>query len=183
MRKNFIFIVMCACVFFTTQCDGVDNTETAPLEMPEETEEIPEMSDYSYLDWANEVYERIYERVKCPSPAKTGEEYDLVGTWKLTLRINGTDTVDCSCENVIYHFKPDQMLTVSIGRETGEDVTYDYDWGYPFCPLCLPLTPRPNLRMGSSEVYCWALPKIMYVYPQLKEKYIIDDPYEGPPRV
>jgi hypothetical protein len=148
--------------------------EIVPPEMSEETEELPGEDQYSPLDpsWAKV----FYEHVKCPSPAKTGEEYDLVGMWKLILQINGTDTVDCSCEDVVYHFKPDQMLTVSIGDKTEEDVAYEYDWGYPFCPLCLPLNPRPNLRMGSLEVYCWALPEVMFLYPQFKEVYVKVDP-------
>jgi hypothetical protein len=104
--------------------------------------------------------------VECSLPAKTGEEDGIIGTWKLILRINGTDTVDCSCEEVVYHFKPDQTLSVSTGNETAEDVAYEYE-EYPFCPLCLPHNPLPNLRMGSSEVYCYALPKMMYLYPQM----------------
>jgi hypothetical protein len=146
--------------------------EIVPPEMSEETEELPGEDQYSPLDpsWAKV----FYEHVKCPSPAKTEEDEDPVGVWKLILQINGTDTVDCSCEDVVYHFKPDQTLTVSIGDKTEEDVAYEYDWGYPFA--CLTLNPRPNLRMGSSEIYCWALSEIMYIFPQFKEVYVKVDP-------
>jgi hypothetical protein len=171
MRNCFVFIVMCACIFFTAQCGRETALPEALPEVPpkisEETEELPEMDTLHYLVWHARYAKELSERVKCPSPVKTGEEEEPVGEWKLMLRINGTDTVDCSCENVVYRFKPDQTLTVSIGDETANDVAYEY-WGYPMCPLCLPINPRPNLRMGSSEVYCWALPEIMYVYPQLE---------------
>ncbi|MDR1382123.1 MAG: hypothetical protein LBJ47_11685 [Tannerella sp.] len=179
MRRNSVFIVICACLCFTTQCDGIDDIEQALSVVTEGTEEVPGYDKF-YPSVSAESAAELNERVKCPSPAKTGEEYELAGKWKLTLRINGTDTVDCSCEDVVYHFKPDQTLTVSTGDETEEDVAYEYDWGFPFCPVCLPLNPRPNLRMGSSEVYCWALDKKMLVYPQFEEKYIIVDSYEGP---
>jgi hypothetical protein len=164
MKRN-IFIVMCmsTCILFTVQCGNDDRTDVPP-EILGGIEELP-----------GEL-----ERVECPSPAKTGEEYDLVGEWKLILQINETDTVDCSCEDVVYHFKPDQTLTVSTGDGTVEEVAYEYDWGFPFCPACFPHNPRPNLRMGSSEVYCWALDKKMLVYPQFEELYTIEDPDEGP---
>jgi hypothetical protein len=140
-----------------------------PSEISEETEELSGEDMNSSPDWSG--YAELYERVKCPSPVKTGEEDDPIGIWKLILRINGTDTVDCSCEEVVYHFKPDQTLTVSIGDKTEEEVAYEYE-EYPLCPVCLPLTPRPNLRMGNSEVYCQPLPEIMFVYPQFEEVYV-----------
>jgi hypothetical protein len=165
MRRNFVFIVMCACVFFATQCDNVeDMEETVPPEMSEDTEELPGETEESPEVIICFEGPEDYELVKCPSPAKPGKEYNLVGIWKLVLRINGTDTVDCSCEDVVYHFKPDQTLTVSIGDETEEDVAYEYgSYSVPFYPH----TPRPNLRMGSSEVYGLVLAKKMYVFPQL----------------
>jgi hypothetical protein len=163
MKRNFVFIVMCACVFFTTQCGNGNDMEIALPEIPVEPKELPKDSP---PDWSG--YAELYERVKCPSSVKTGEEEDPVGIWKLILRINGTDTVDCSCEEVVYHFKSDQTLAVSIGNGAEENVVYEYD-GFPFCPVCLPLTPRPNLRMGSSEVYCQVLPEIMFVYPQFEK--------------
>jgi hypothetical protein len=50
MRKDFIFIMMCACAFFTTQCDGIGKLPDAIYVAPGEPE-IPEEPEDTELDY------------------------------------------------------------------------------------------------------------------------------------
>jgi hypothetical protein len=175
MKRN-IFIVMCmsTCILFTAQCGNDDRTDTVPPEIPGGIEELPGEDEDSpaeptvLVDADEDIdasFGKLFENVKCPSPVKTGKVDSIAGKWKLLVERNGDDEIDRSCEEVVYHFKPDRTLTVSRDDETEEDMDYEYGW-YPFCSRCLPSSvPHPNLKMGSSEVYCWVLYKTMVVYP------------------
>ncbi len=72
---------------------------------------------------------------KCSTIAINGPEDDITGKWKL---INGEEiffnprTVDYSCNNVVYHFQTDSILTITsdivdiIGFAPGQ---YSYEFG------------------------------------------------------
>jgi hypothetical protein len=115
---------------------------------------------------AYEQMEVAYAKAECLSPAKTGKEDDITGKWKLVLEINENDTLDRSCEEIVYHFKKDQTLTVSSNTEE-KDAVYEYS-PYPLCPVCLPRDPKPNLKMGDATIYCEVLISKMIVYPQTR---------------
>ncbi|MDR1454342.1 MAG: hypothetical protein LBJ01_01705, partial [Tannerella sp.] len=102
------------------------------------------------------------------------------GKWQLIkeITLNETqvaiiDSVDYSCENIIYHFREDQTLTVS---NTEESMAYEYA-PFPFCATCLPLNPRPNLLMGDSGVYCGVYRKYMVIFPELNPERSVDPEY------
>jgi hypothetical protein len=67
----------------------------------------------------------------CPVEAVEGPEDEIVGKWKMVWEIGSflVDSVDHSCDNIIYHFRPDGILEVSsdvegAGYSVGE---YDYE--------------------------------------------------------
>ena len=70
----------------------------------------------------------------CPVEAVEGPEDELVGKWKMVWMRRGfsIETVDHSCDNVIYHFRPDGILEVDsdvegIGYDVG-DYNYELIW-------------------------------------------------------
>jgi hypothetical protein len=130
-------------------------------ETPQTLEEVYQQMDASY--------DKVYEKAACPSLVKIGQVDGIVGKWKLVLEINGKDTIDRSCENLVYHFKKDGTLAISGSAEKKEeDVTYEYR-GYPFCPVCLPFDPQPNLSIGDNTAFfCQVLLIKMILYPQWK---------------
>jgi hypothetical protein len=118
------------------------------------------MNSYEYTDAS---YDRVYEKAECLPASKTGKVNDIVGEWKLVLEINRNDTIDRSCEDIVYHFGMDGMLTVSSSTEVCEFEYVDY----PFCPSCYPpKNVQPNLRMGDARVFCEVLLTKVIVYPQ-----------------
>jgi hypothetical protein len=134
----------------------------------EQKEEIQgeEWTLETYYQGVEASYDKVCKEVACPSPAKTGKVHDITGKWKLMLDINESDTIDRSCENIVYHFKEDGMLAVSGSAE--KDVEYEVI-AFPFCPTCLPLDPQPNLSMGNTKVFCQVLFTKMILYPQWKD--------------
>lgn len=66
----------------------------------------------------------------CPVDAVEGSEDGIVGKWKMVWMRRGfsIDTVDFSCDNVIYHFRPDGILEVSSDVEGIGYVAGDYNY-------------------------------------------------------
>lgn len=66
----------------------------------------------------------------CPVEAVDGPEDSVVGKWKMIWERPGfsLDTIDYSCNSIIYHFKPDGILEVlSDVEEAGHsDGEYNY---------------------------------------------------------
>jgi hypothetical protein len=126
-------------------------------------QEIEGSLEERYQDAA---YDKMYEKAKCLSAAKTGKKNNIAGKWKLIWEINGSDTTDRSCEEIVYHFREDgmlRMLTVSnsIGKQE-DDVAYEYS----VFPLdCANVDPQANLRMGETEFFCRVLLTKMILYP------------------
>lgn len=68
----------------------------------------------------------------CPVDAVEGQENEIVGKWKMVWQRPGfsNDYTDYSCNNTMYHFKPDGILEVSndvegVGYSTG-DYSYEF---------------------------------------------------------
>jgi hypothetical protein len=187
-----ILLLLCACMLFI-QCSHDDNAlkeqavekgeqpNTLPGDDPSQaggnsSEPPPAYTLEDIYRGMDANYDVLYNMAECLLPAKTGQVGDIVGKWKLIMEINlelnenGAETdrriTDRSCENVMYHFKPDQTLTVSGSEE--DECNYYFE-PFPYCPVCLPLNPTPNLKMGSLDVYSEVLLTKMILYPKLKE--------------
>jgi hypothetical protein len=120
MKTNVLLLCMCVCMF--TQCNRAGNEVYIPeagqeevaatdaqglgeirADEPPQTPETPGLDNvYRQIDTS---FDRIYEKAACLSPAKTGKAEDIAGKWKLALEINGNDTIDRSCEDIVYHFR------------------------------------------------------------------------------
>jgi hypothetical protein len=175
-------------MFAFTQCDRIGNEVyipdpgqeepeipvVEPPQMPEtpETPESPHTNEEIY-EQMDAIFDREYDsEAACLSPAKTGKINDIVGKWKLVWDINRydvTSTNNRSCEDIVYHFREDGILTVSNRPE--EDVTYKYSL-YPACPTCSSDDFLPNLRMGDSTHFCEVRYRWMTLYPHC---YYIDE--------
>ncbi|MDR2139243.1 MAG: hypothetical protein LBP50_06825 [Tannerella sp.] len=177
-------ILFCLCIGMFAQCDRAGDRGIMPepgsgeviegiTEEPPQTPEEPnpeETEEFTSEKWARGMdasYDEVCEKAACPSPAKTGEAYDITGKWKLMMEISGNDTVDRSCEEIVYHFKADGTLSVAGSTE---DVDYAFE-AISLCPSCDP-APRPNLRMGDTEVFCIALYTKMILYPQYEQQFV-----------
>jgi hypothetical protein len=71
---------------------------------------------------------QLCEDVKCPTAVKELEIDNYLqlidrinGKWKLVKEIRLNDTIDHSCENIIYHFNSDQTLTVYVDETKTEE--------------------------------------------------------------
>jgi hypothetical protein len=145
---------------------GTQNPEEIPADEPPQPEETPTVEEAE--EPVDTSFDRVYARAACPSPEKAGKEDvdDIVGKWKLMLEITGDDVTDRSCEEIVYHFGEDGTLTVSGSSAEKKESVYAYA-PFPLCPACLPLNPKPNLKMGDAEaVYCQISLSKMVVYPQ-----------------
>lgn len=103
-------------------------------------------------------FEKEFGKLQCKSEPVFGKKDDIVGKWKLvqTWSITGSqngaaiiDTVDVSCNNVIYEFKADNTLTVTGDKDDVAPGKYTYSYRtINSCPTCLP---APNLRIDNKE--------------------------------
>jgi hypothetical protein len=86
------------------------------------------------------------------------EDSKIEGTWKLLADVSTGDTIDYSCKSVTYTFHSNGTVTIKSNVEEipGGEFEYNY-YSDPYCFLCLPLYPRPNLVIGESENYCQVL--------------------------
>ncbi len=66
----------------------------------------------------------------CPVEAVEGPEDEIVGKWKMVWELGSflVDSVDHSCDNIIYHFRPDGVL--EIDRGLNEDVDFQREENY-----------------------------------------------------
>lgn len=67
----------------------------------------------------------------CPVEAVEGPADDIVGKWKMVWMRRGfsIETVDHSCNNIIYHFRPDGILEVNSDvEEAGGYAFGEYDY-------------------------------------------------------
>ena len=58
----------------------------------------------------------------CPVVAVSGADDDVVGKWQLVkvhtvFRAEGEGIADHSCDNTVYHFQKDGILTISSDKE------------------------------------------------------------------
>jgi hypothetical protein len=159
MKVKVLLFCICACILAQCKPFG-DEVNILKSEQEEETPQMPE-------ELVNEDPDehKMYEKTKCLFAVKTGEKDDIVGKWKLALEINGSDTIDRSCEDIVYHFKKDGTLTVSGNTEVCE---FNYS-GYPFCPSCYPpKNAQPNLKMCDTAVFCQLSSRRMNMCPQIR---------------
>jgi hypothetical protein len=103
-----------------------------------------------------------FSYLKCAPELKIGVKDDIIGKWKLveTWTMIGiednavvNDTIDVSCKNIFYEFKPDKTLTIT---GEGDDIpagTYSYSYQPAnVCPTCLP---APNLTISDFKpIFC-----------------------------
>jgi len=68
--------------------------------------------------------------LRCQVEGVAGEEDDVVGKWRLIWERKGfsLDTVDYSCNNIIYHFKPEGKLEVSNNSHVEGEYNYEFIW-------------------------------------------------------
>ncbi len=76
--------------------------------------------------------------LRCHVDAVIGPEDDVVGKWKLVWERGAflnRDTVDYSCNNVIFQFRPDGILEVSGDVEEDGPPVGDYNYELTLSPL------------------------------------------------
>lgn len=94
--------------------------------------------------------------LKCPLEAVDGQEDDVVGKWKMVWRreINfstGIDTTDYSCNNIIYHFKPDGILEVISDVEEAGHSKGEYNYELIWDPYNSGATTFRGIKIGDFE--------------------------------
>ncbi|MDR2118369.1 MAG: hypothetical protein LBP25_02375 [Tannerellaceae bacterium] len=93
------------------------------------------------------------------------KEISIVGTWKLLLDFSAGDTVDRSCTEVIYSFHADGTVTIESQIKEIASGTFEYSYSTdPYCPLCDPLNPPPNLVIGENKYYCQLSPSWLVTF-------------------
>ena len=90
------------------------------------------------------------------SPKKEGT---INGRWQLLVDFSTGDTIDYSCESIIYTFETNGKVTINSSVKDILSGTFEYDYyPDPFCPHCDPTNPRPNLVIGDNMYYCQVAP-------------------------
>ena len=103
-------------------------------------------------------FEKEFSKLTCKPEPVFGKKNDIIGKWKLVQKwsITGSqngaaiiDTVDVSCDNVIYEFKDDNTLTVTGDRD--DIAAGNYPYSYQPINICATCLPAPNLRIDNKE--------------------------------
>ena len=126
--------------------------------------------------WSNVIaYMTLLNQQKCMDNITVlNEEYTLevarressiIGTWKLLLDFSTGDTINYTCDNVLYAFGADSTVKVTSNVNAIKSGTFKYDYYLdPYCPLCDIINPRPNLVTGNEEYYCQIARSWMILY-------------------
>jgi hypothetical protein len=137
--------------------------------------------EYKYPD---DLYEGIdpfspewlLVEVRCPPAATSGKENHIAGKWQLIKAIHQTDTVDYSCDNIIYEFVSGNMSEEDLtnrGTVTvyGRDEILSSDYEYQPFPMCTTIGGfLPNIKMGDETAYCLISSQRMVMYsPDMNE--------------
>lgn len=101
---------------------------------------------------------RIDEEIanlNCKVTPVCGEKGNIVGKWKLVKAtealVAAPTSIDYSCEDIIYEFRPDNKLVVTSNLEGQMSEEYEYQYKLPeACPTCLP---NQNLYIGEASFY------------------------------
>ena len=111
---------------------------------------IPTIQDLKCLDAKIIGDDEDYSREK---------EGTINGTWQLLVDFSTGDTIDYSCESIIYTFETNGKVTINSSVKDILSGTFEYDYyPDPFCPHCDPTNPRPNLVIGDNTYYCQVAP-------------------------
>ena len=182
MNKILLFFALLIFPCFFLGC-GDERLSEVPVEKPVEEEEEPvEQGEIILSKWIDHGLLRFYfyEKLKCPIENvnwSNGDFYDyytfyygtLEGSkWKLILDISGNDTIDYSCNSIIYHFQDDGIVTVTsdVKEVINGDFTYNFhEPDRDFCILvdscyCVPYE-EYNFAIGENSYYCTAIRKIL----------------------
>lgn len=92
----------------------------------------------------------------------------IYGTWQLLFDFNEEDTIDYSCNSVLYSFDHDSTVIISsdVKEISGGIFIYDY-YSDPYCRFCLPtIDVRANFVIGENKSFC-----------QLARSWLITDEY------
>lgn len=93
--------------------------------------------------------------LNCKVTPVCGEKGNIVGKWKLVKAtealVTAPTSIDYSCENIIYEFRPDNKLVVTSNIEGQMSGEYEYQYKLPeACPTCLS---NQNLYIGEASFY------------------------------
>ncbi|MDR2118420.1 MAG: hypothetical protein LBP25_02635 [Tannerellaceae bacterium] len=131
---------------------------------PLESWDAVKISEMEFEEKRQEVlFSRYLRDAACPPEAVSGSSlvYKIVGRWKL-IKETG---IDYSCDEIIYNFQPDSVLTITSDRPDypASSANYSYD---P-CILCLFSTVyHPDaytLTVDGKPVRSEVLEKIMFL--------------------
>ncbi|MCL6260907.1 hypothetical protein M3O96_17520 [Aquiflexum sp. TKW24L] len=95
--------------------------------------------------------------LKCQVDAVTGPEDDVVGKWKMVWERGAffnRDTIDYSCNNIIYHFRPDGFLEVRSDVEEAGLPQGDYNYELTMSPLYEHMGGY-TLRISNTSWICY----------------------------
>jgi hypothetical protein len=82
----------------------------------------------------------------------------IIGTWQLLLEINGTDTMDYSCNAIIYSFNTDSMVTIGSDIKEILSGTFKYTHrSWPYWCLTSADDIYGNLKIGEKSYECQAV--------------------------
>jgi len=98
------------------------------------------------------------DELGCPVSAINGPENDITGKWKLTKGqtvFYNPQTIDYSCNNIIYHFQSDGRLKIDsdrddiIGLDSGE-----YKYEYSMSVLYENIKENSTLKINDIQMPC-----------------------------
>ena len=124
-------------------------------------------------------FEKEFGSLQCIPDPVFGKKNEIIGKWKLVQKCSAVgeqngglifDTVDVSCNNVIYEFKSDNTLTITGDKDdiTPGNYTYIYqpvnDWYINDFP--------PNLQIvGLKNISCFIY-EYKIVMPNVNKAFI-----------
>lgn len=110
-----------------------------------------------YILGACQKEEKMVYTMKCPVVPKDGPNDDIVGKWKLVGAkqvFNNPQELDHSCDNIVYHFQKEGILTISGNTEGKGCDEGDYPFEFKALKLYDEIEESYTLTMGSTDIAC-----------------------------
>ena len=144
MNKKLMFFVLLIAICFLGGC-GEERFLDVVIEEPEQEvddEEPVEEREQIIPFWSNPNSYHLSNNIRCPL-GNIDNFSNLYGTlegskWRLILDINGKDTIDYSCNSIIYHFCDDGIVTIESDMKEFPDGEFTYNFHEPDNLLCIP---------------------------------------------
>ncbi|MDR1197758.1 MAG: hypothetical protein LBK94_01925 [Prevotellaceae bacterium] len=133
-------------------------------------ENLQRKEEFKMPEWSNAIgYISALQSLKCMDAQIlvydkdwhewTSETFslkgDIIGTWMLLMDCSKNDTIDYSCESIIYIFNANGIVTIKSNVKEIQSGQFEYAYYTdPFCPLCDVVNPLPNLVIGTNKSFC-----------------------------